>query len=311
MKIYKSIDELIGATPLIELRNIENSEGLAVRLLAKLEMKNPAGSAKDRVAAAMLDDAEAKGLIEKGSVIIEPTSGNTGIGLAAVGAARGYRVIIVMPDNMSKERILLMRAYGAEVVLTDGAQGMTGAIEKARELSESIPGSFVAGQFTNPANPAAHRVSTGPEIWEDTDGRVDIVVAGIGTGGTLSGIGQYLKSRKPDVKIVGVEPASSPLLTEGRAGAHGLQGIGANFVPDTLDLSVVDEIVTVTDGEAYAAGRLIARKEGLLVGISSGAALYAAMQLARRPENLGKTVVAVLPDTGERYLSSAMFTEAE
>ena len=311
MKIYKSIDELIGATPLIELRNVENSEGLAVRLLAKLEMKNPAGSAKDRVAAAMLDDAEAKGLIEKGSVIIEPTSGNTGIGLAAVGAARGYRVIIVMPDNMSKERILLMRAYGAEVVLTDGAQGMTGAIEKAREIKESIPGSFVAGQFTNPANPAAHRVSTGPEIWEDTDGRVDIVVAGIGTGGTLSGIGQYLKSRRPDVKIVGVEPASSPLLTEGRAGAHGLQGIGANFVPDTLDLSVVDEIVTVTDGEAYAAGRLIARKEGLLVGISSGAALYAAMQLARRPENLGKTVVAVLPDTGERYLSSAMFTEAE
>ena len=308
-KIYKSVDRLIGHTPIVQLGNIEKEEKLYARLLVKLEMKNPAGSAKDRVAKAMLDDAEAKGLIEKGSVIIEPTSGNTGIGLAAVGASRGYRIIIVMPDNMSEERQLLMKAYGAELVLTDGALGMTGAIAKAEELKASIPGSIIAGQFENPANPAAHRVGTGPEIWQDTDGKVDIFVAGVGTGGTISGVGAYLKSMNKNIKVVAVEPETSPLLSKGYAGAHGIQGIGANFVPEVLDSSVYDEIVTVSDEEAYAAGRLIARKEGLLVGISSGAALHAAIELAKKRENAGKTIVALLTDTGERYLTSPMFKE--
>ena len=307
--IYKSIDQLIGNTPIVQLKNIQKEEKLYARLLVKLEMFNPAGSAKDRVAKAMLDDAEAKGIIGEGSVIIEPTSGNTGIGLAAVGAARGYRVIIVMPDNMSEERRLLMRAYGAELVLTEGSKGMSGAIEKAEELKASIPGSIIAGQFENPANPAAHRVGTGPEIWADTDGRLDIFVAGVGTGGTISGVGSFLKSMKKDIKIVAVEPKTSPLLSEGYAGSHGLQGIGANFVPATLDTSVYDDIITVSDDEAYTAGRMIARKEGLLVGISSGAALYAAIELAKKKENAGKTIVALLTDTGERYLTSPMFKE--
>ncbi len=305
--IYKSIDQLIGHTPIVQLKNIEKEEKLYARLLVKLEMFNPAGSAKDRVAKAMLDDAEAKGLIGDGSVIIEPTSGNTGIGLAAVGAARGYRVIIVMPDNMSKERQLLMKAYGAELVLTEGAKGMAGAIEKAEELKASIPGSIIAGQFENPANPAAHRVSTGPEIWEDTDGKVDIFVAGVGTGGTITGTGSYLKSMKNSIKVVAVEPETSPLLSKGYAGPHGLQGIGANFVPEVLDTTVYDEIITVSDDDAYTAGRNIARKEGLLVGISSGAALHAAIELAKKKENAGKTIVALLTDTGERYLTSPMF----
>lgn len=308
-KIYNSVDELIGHTPLLRLKKIESREWLTAKLLVKLELFNPAGSAKDRVAKAMLDDAEAKGLIEKGSVIIEPTSGNTGIGLASVGAARGYRVIIVMPDSMSIERRKLMTAYGAELVLTDGKLGMKGAIEKAEELHKSIPGSIVAGQFSNPANPAAHRVSTGPEIWEDTDGKVDIFVAGIGTGGTISGVGRYLKSQKESVTVIGVEPESSPLLTEGRAGAHGLQGIGANFVPDVLDMSVVDGIVTVSDEDAYDMMRTLGKTEGVLAGITSGAALCAAVRLAKLPENKGKTIVALLPDTGERYLSSPAFAE--
>lgn len=308
-KIYNSVDELIGHTPLLRLKKIESCEWLTAKLLVKLELFNPAGSAKDRVAKAMLDDAEAKGLIEKGSVIIEPTSGNTGIGLASVGAARGYRVIIVMPDSMSIERRKLMTAYGAELVLTDGKLGMKGAIEKAEELHKSIPGSIVAGQFSNPANPAAHRVSTGPEIWEDTDGKVDIFVAGIGTGGTISGVGRYLKSQKESVTVIGVEPESSPLLTEGRAGAHGLQGIGANFVPDVLDMSVVDAVVTVSDEDAYDMMRTLGKTEGVLAGISSGAALCAAVRLAKLPENKGKTIVALLPDTGERYLSSPAFAE--
>lgn len=308
-KIYNSVDELIGHTPLLRLKKTESREWLTAKLLVKLEMFNPAGSAKDRVAKAMLDDAEAKGLIEKGSVIIEPTSGNTGIGLASVGAARGYRVIIVMPDSMSIERRKLMAAYGAELVLTDGKLGMKGAIEKAEELHKSIPGSIVAGQFSNPANPAAHRVSTGPEIWEDTDGKVDIFVAGIGTGGTISGVGRYLKSQKESVTVIGVEPESSPLLTEGKAGAHGLQGIGANFVPDVLDMSVVDAVVTVSDEDAYDMMRSLGKTEGVLVGISSGAALCAAVRLAKLPENKGKTIVALLPDTGERYLSSPAFAE--
>lgn len=307
--IYKSIDQLIGHTPIMQLKNIQSEEKLYARLLVKLEMFNPAGSAKDRVAKAMLDDAEAKGLIGEGSVIIEPTSGNTGIALAAIGAARGYRIIIVMPDSMSEERQLLMKAYGAELVLTDGAKGMAGAIEKAEELKASIPGSIIAGQFINPANPAAHRVGTGPEIWQDTDGKVDIFVAGVGTGGTLSGTGAYLKSMKNKIQVVAVEPEGSPLLSKGYSGAHGLQGIGANFVPKTLDTEIIDDIVTVSDEEAYAAGRLIARKEGLLVGISSGAALHAAIELAKKKENAGKTIVALLPDTGERYLSSPMFKE--
>ena len=307
--IYKSVDQLIGHTPIVQLRNIENEEKLYARLLVKLEMFNPAGSAKDRVAKAMLDDAEAKGIIGESAVIIEPTSGNTGIGLAAVGASRGYRVIIVMPDNMSKERQLLMKAYGAELVLTEGSKGMKGAIEKAEELKASIPGSIIAGQFENPANPAAHRVSTGPEIWEDTDGKVDIFVAGVGTGGTISGVGSFLKSMKNSIKVVAVEPETSPLLSKGYAGPHGLQGIGANFVPEVLDTSVYDEIITVSNEEAYTAGRKIARNEGLLVGISSGAALHAAIELAKKKENAGKTIVAFLTDTGERYLTSPMFNE--
>lgn len=309
MRIYKSVSELTGRTPLMELRNIEDENRLCARVLAKLEMFNPAGSAKDRVAKAMLDDAEAKGLLASGGTIIEPTSGNTGIGLAAIGASRGYRVIIVMPDSMSIERRLLMTAYGAELVLTEGKKGMAGAVERAEELKASIPGALILGQFENPANPAAHRVTTGPEIWEDTDGRVDIFVAGVGTGGTISGVGQYLKSRKNSVRIVAVEPKSSPLLSEGHAGPHGLQGIGANFIPTALDRSIYDEIITVSDEEAYAAGRALAAREGILAGISSGAALHAAIELAKRPENAGKCIVALLPDTGERYLSSPMFKE--
>ena len=309
MKIYKSMEELIGKTPIVELRNIEQQENLAARLLVKLEKTNPAGSVKDRVAKAMLDDAEAKGKLTKGGVIIEPTSGNTGIGLAAIGAARGYRVIIVMPDSMSIERRQLMTAYGAELVLTEGKLGMKGAVDKAEELKAQIPGSIIAGQFENPANPAAHRTYTGPEIWEDTDGKVDIFVAGVGTGGTVSGIGEYLKSRNKDIMIVAVEPATSPLLSTGKAGPHRIQGIGANFVPENFNRDVVDEIITVTDEDAFKAGREIARKEGLLVGISSGAALHAAVELAKRRENYGKTIVALLPDTGERYLSSVMFKE--
>lgn len=307
MKIYKSVSELVGHTPIAELRNIEKENGLLARLLVKLERFNPTGSAKDRAAKAILDDAEAKGIIGCGSVIIEPTSGNTGIGIAAIGAARGYKVIIVMPDSMSEERRLLMTAYGAELVLTPGKLGMAGAVKKAEELKSSIPGSIIAGQFVNPANPAAHRVTTGPEIWEDTDGKVDIFVAGVGTGGTISGVGEYLKSRNKDVKIVAVEPAGSPLLSKGTAGPHDLQGIGANFVPETLNREILDEIICVSDEDAYAAGREIARSEGLLVGISSGAALHAAKELAKRRENAGKTIVALLPDTGERYLSSRMF----
>ncbi len=309
MRIYKSVSELTGHTPLMELRNIEDENRLCARVLAKLEMFNPAGSAKDRVAKAMLDDAEAKGLLASGGTIIEPTSGNTGIGLAAIGASRGYRVIIVMPDSMSIERRLLMTAYGAELVLTEGKKGMAGAVERAEELKSSIPGALILGQFENPANPAAHRVTTGPEIWEDTDGKVDIFVAGVGTGGTISGVGQYLKSRKNSVRIVAVEPKSSPLLSEGHAGPHGLQGIGANFIPTVLDRSIYDEIITVSDEEAYAAGRALAAHEGILAGISSGAALHAATELAKRPENAGKCIVALLPDTGERYLSSPMFKE--
>lgn len=309
MRIYKSVSELTGHTPLMELRNIEDENRLCARVLAKLEMFNPAGSAKDRVAKAMLDDAEAKGLLASGGTIIEPTSGNTGIGLAAIGASRGYRVIIVMPDSMSIERRLLMTAYGAELVLTEGKKGMAGAVERAEELKSSIPGALILGQFENPANPAAHRVTTGPEIWEDTDGKVDIFVAGVGTGGTISGVGQYLKSRKNSVRIVAVEPKSSPLLSEGHAGPHGLQGIGANFIPTVLDRSIYDEIITVSDEEAYAAGRALAAHEGILAGISSGAALHAATELAKSPENAGKCIVALLPDTGERYLSSPMFKE--
>ena len=309
MKIYKSVSELVGHTPIAELRNIEKENGLLARVLVKLERFNPTGSAKDRAAKAILDDAEAKGIIGRGSVIIEPTSGNTGIGIAAIGASRGYKVIIVMPDSMSEERRLLMTAYGAELVLTPGKLGMAGAVKKAEELKSSIPGSIIAGQFVNPANPTAHRVTTGPEIWEDTDGKVDIFVAGVGTGGTISGVGEYLKSRNKDVKIVAVEPAGSPLLSKGIAGPHDLQGIGANFVPETLNRDILDEIMTVSDEDAYAAGREIARSEGLLVGISSGAALHAAKELAKRRENAGKTIVALLPDTGERYLSSRMFKE--
>ena len=309
MKVYKSISEMIGATPLMELCNIEKTHGLQAKLIAKLEYLNPAGSAKDRVALSMLNDAEEKGLIGPGAVIIEPTSGNTGIGLAAVAASRGYKVILTMPDTMSQERISLLRAYGAQVILTEGSKGMTGAIEKANELARETENSLIPGQFVNPANPAAHYTSTGPEIWADTEGRVDIFVAGAGTGGTISGVGRYLKEQNPAVKIVAVEPASSPLLTEGRAGAHGLQGIGANFVPDTLDRSVIDEIIPVTEEDAYAAGRAIAQKEGILVGITSGAAVHAAAQLARRPENAGKIIVALLPDTGDRYLSTPMFSE--
>ena len=308
-KIYTSVEELIGRTPLLELCRLEAQLGLQARLLAKLERFNPGGSAKDRVALAMLDAAEAEGRLRPGSVIIEPTSGNTGIGLAAVGAARGYRVIIVMPETMSLERQRLLRAYGAELVLTEGAKGMQGAIDRAEALAAELPGSFIPGQFINPANPLAHRVSTGPEIYEDTGGEVDIFVAGVGTGGTVTGVGAYLKSRKPEVRVVAVEPAASPVLSGGAAGPHGLQGIGAGFVPDVLDRSVCDEILPVQEEEAFAMARLLGRREGILAGISSGAALHAAVTLARRPENAGRTIVALLPDTGDRYLSTALFAE--
>lgn len=308
-KIYTSADQLIGHTPLLELSNIEKAEQLEARVLAKLEYFNPAGSVKDRIAKAMLDDAEARGLLHPGSVIIEPTSGNTGIGLASVAAARGYRIIIVMPETMSVERRQLMKAYGAELVLTEGAKGMKGAIAKADELAKEIPGSFIPGQFVNPANPAAHKASTGPEIWADTDGQVDIFVAGVGTGGTVTGVGAYLKEQNPAVQVVAVEPASSPVLSKGVAGAHKIQGIGAGFVPDVLDTAVYDEIIPVENDDAFAAGRLVGRSEGVLVGISSGAAVWAAIQLAKRPENKGKTIVALLPDTGDRYLSTPLFAE--
>ena len=308
-KIYTSADQLIGKTPLLELTHLEQAEGLEAKLLAKLEYLNPAGSVKDRVARVMVEDAEGKGLLKPGSVIIEPTSGNTGIGLALMAAVRGYRIIIVMPDTMSVERRLLMKAYGAELVLTEGAKGMKGSIEKAEELAREIPNSFIPGQFDNPANPAAHRASTGPEIWEDTDGQVDIFVAGVGIGGTLTGVGEYLKSRNPAVRVVAVEPASSPLLTQGTAGPHGLQGIGANFVPQILNTGIYDEVLPVTEENAFAVGRMVARTEGILVGISSGAALWAGLELAKRPENRGKNIVVLLPDTGDRYLSTAMFAE--
>ena len=306
-KIYTSADQLIGQTPLLELTHLEKAEGLKAKILAKLEYFNPAGSAKDRVAKAMIDDAEAKGLLKEGSVIIEPTSGNTGIGLAAVAAARGYRTIIVMPETMSVERRQLMKAYGAELVLTEGAKGMSGAIAKAEQLAKEIPGGFVAGQFVNPANPEAHRQTTGPEIWEDTDGKVDIFVAGVGTGGTITGVGEYLKSKNPNVKIVAVEPAGSPVLSGGKPGPHKLQGIGAGFVPQVLNTSVYDEIIPVENEDAFQTSRRIGSTEGVLVGISSGAAAWAALQLAKRPENEGKTIVALLPDTGDRYLSTELF----
>ena len=305
--LYTSMEQLIGGTPLLELTHIEKEFGLPARLLAKLESFNPGGSAKDRVAKAMLDDAENKGLLKPGSVIIEPTSGNTGIGLAAVAAVRGYQAIIVMPDSMSMERRLLMTAYGAKLVLTDGALGMAGAIAKAEELAKEIPGSIIAGQFANPANPKAHYETTGPEIWADTEGNVDILVAGAGTGGTVTGAGRYLKEQNPALRIVAVEPAGSPVLSGGRSGSHGLQGIGAGFVPAVLDTALLDEIVTVTEEQAYAMGAKMGSREGLLVGISSGAALHAAVEVAKRPENAGKTLVVILPDTGERYLSSPMF----
>ena len=308
-KIYKSADELIGKTPLLELTNIEKSLNLKAKILAKLEYFNPAGSVKDRIAKAMIDDAEALGKLKPGSVIIEPTSGNTGIGLASVAAARGYRIIIVMPETMSVERRQLMKAYGAELVLTEGAKGMKGAIAKAEELAAATPGSFIPGQFVNPANPKAHRESTGPEIYEDTDGKVDIFVAGVGTGGTVTGVGEYLKSKNPDVKVVAVEPASSAVLSTGVAGAHKIQGIGAGFVPDVHNTSVYDEIITVSNDDAFATGKLVGRSEGVLVGISSGAAVKAAIELAQRPENEGKTIVALLPDTGDRYLSTPLFSE--
>ena len=308
-KIYTSADQLIGKTPLLELAHIEKAEGLEARILGKLEYFNPAGSVKDRIAKAMIDDAEASGKLKPGSVIIEPTSGNTGIGLASVAAARGYRIIIVMPETMSVERRQLMKAYGAELVLTEGAKGMKGAIAKADELAQEIPNSFVPGQFVNPANPAAHVATTGPEIWDDTDGKVDIFVAGVGTGGTVTGVGSYLKSRNPNVKVVAVEPASSPVLSKGTSGAHKIQGIGAGFVPDVLDTGVYDEIIAVENDDAFAAGKRVGREEGVLVGISSGAAVWAAIQLAKRPENKGKTIVALLPDTGDRYLSTPLFAE--
>ena len=308
-KIFTSTDQLIGKTPLLELVHIEKAQGLEAKVLGKLEYFNPAGSVKDRIAKAMIDDAEQKGLLKPGSVIIEPTSGNTGIGLASVAAARGYRIIIVMPETMSVERRQLMKAYGAELVLTEGAKGMKGAIAKAQELAAQTPDSFIPGQFTNPANPFAHRATTGPEIWNDTDGTVDIFVAGVGTGGTLTGVGEYLKSQNPNVKVVAVEPAGSPVLSKGVAGAHKIQGIGAGFVPDTLNTKVYDEIITVENEDAFATGRELARKEGLLVGISSGAAVWAAARLAKRPENQGKRIVVLLPDTGDRYLSTPMFAD--
>lgn len=308
-KIYTSIDQLIGNTPILELRNIAASEALCARILAKLEFLNPAGSVKDRVALSMIQDAEKRGQLTPGATIIEPTSGNTGIGLAAIGASRGYRVIIVMPDTMSIERRLLMKAYGADLVLTEGAKGMQGAIDKANALARSIPGSFIPGQFDNPANPAAHRAATAKEIWEDTQGDVDIFVAGVGTGGTVTGIGSYLKEKKPSVQVIAVEPAGSPLLSKGIAGSHGLQGIGANFIPSVLDTKVYDEVFPVTEEEAYAAGRMLGKQEGILAGISSGAALHAAIEVAKRPTSAGKNIVVLLPDTGDRYLSTPMFQE--
>ncbi len=306
-KIYRSADELIGNTPLLELCNIEKHFGLKATILAKLEYLNPAGSIKDRVALSMINDAEEQGILTKDSVIIEPTSGNTGIGLACVAAARGYRTIIVMPDNMSVERIKTMKAYGAELVLTPGAEGMKGAIAKAEELARDIPGGFVAGQFVNPANPKAHKLSTGPEIWRDTDGKLDFFVAGIGTGGTITGTGEYLKEMDPKIKVIGAEPKNSPFITEGRAGAHGIQGIGAGFIPEVLNVEVCDEVFTVTEEDSYEMGRLMGTKEGILVGISSGCALWTAIEVAKRPENEGKTIVVILPDTGDRYLSTPMF----
>lgn len=308
-QIYTSADQLIGKTPLLELVHIEKDEGLEARILGKLEYFNPAGSVKDRIAKAMIADAEEKGLLKPGSVIIEPTSGNTGIGLASVAAARGYRIIIVMPETMSVERRQLMKAYGAELVLTEGAKGMKGAIAKAEELAKEIPGGFIPGQFVNPSNPAAHRATTGPEIWEDTDGKVDIFIAGVGTGGTITGVGAYLKEQDPHVKIVAVEPAASPILSKGTAGSHKIQGIGAGFIPDVLDTKIYDEIIPVENEDAFAVGKKIGKSEGILVGISSGAAVWAAIELAKRPENRGKTIVALLPDTGDRYLSTPLFAD--
>ena len=308
-KVYTSADQLIGSTPLVELTHIEREDGLTARIIGKLEFFNPAGSVKDRIAKAMIEDAESRGLLNEGSVIIEPTSGNTGIGLAAVAAAKGYRIIIVMPETMSVERRRMMKAYGAELVLTEGAKGMKGAIAKANELANQIPDSFLPGQFTNPVNPAAHKSTTGPEIWADTDGRVDIFVSGVGTGGTVTGVGGYLKEKKPSVKVVAVEPADSPVLSGGDAGPHKIQGIGAGFVPAVLDTKIYDEIITVKNEEAFATGRRIARSEGILAGISSGAAVWAAIQLAKRPENEGKTIVVLLPDTGDRYLSTPLFED--
>lgn len=307
MKIYESADQLVGHTPLLELKHVEKNHDVQARILGKLEYYNPAGSIKDRIAKAMIDDAEAAGILKPGATIIEPTSGNTGIGLASIAAARGYKLILTMPETMSVERRNLIKAYGAEIVLTDGAKGMTGAIEKANELAAEIEGSFIPGQFINPANPAIHKATTGPEIWEDTDGEVDIVVAGVGTGGTITGIGQYLKSMKPTVQTIAVEPADSPVLSEGCSGSHKIQGIGAGFVPDVLDTSLYDEVITVANEDAFEIGREIGREEGVLVGISSGAATWAAIQVAKRPENEGKTIVVILPDTGERYLSTPMF----
>ena len=308
-KIYNGTIDLIGNTPLVEVKNIEKELGLEARVLVKLEYFNPAGSVKDRIAKGMIEDAEEKGLLKEGSVIIEPTSGNTGIGLAAIAAAKGYRIILTMPETMSVERRNILKAYGAEIVLTEGAKGMKGAIAKADELAKEIPNSFIPGQFVNPANPAAHRATTGPEIWNDTDGDVDIFIAGVGTGGTLTGVGEYLKEKKPDIKIVALEPATSPVLSEGKSGAHKIQGIGAGFVPDVLNTKVYDEIITVENDDAFATGKLLAKHEGVLVGISSGAALAGAIALAKRPENKGKTIVALLPDSGDRYYSTALFTE--
>ena len=308
-KIYNGALELVGNTPLVEVKNIEEELGLEARILVKLEYFNPAGSVKDRIAKAMIEDAEEKGLLKEGSVIIEPTSGNTGIGLASIAAVKGYRIILTMPETMSVERRNILKAYGAEIVLTEGAKGMKGAIEKADELAKEIPGSYIPGQFVNPANPEVHRKTTGPEIWKDTDGEVDLFIAGVGTGGTLTGVGEYLKSQNPDVKIVALEPASSPVLSTGKGGPHKIQGIGAGFVPDVLNTPVYDEIFTVENDDAFATGKLLAKKEGILVGISSGAALYGAIELAKRPENKGKTIVALLPDTGDRYYSTPLFTE--
>lgn len=309
MKVYESVDQLVGHTPLLELKRVEEAHGVSARILGKLEYFNPAGSIKDRIAKAMIDDAEVAGILKPGATIIEPTSGNTGIGLASIAAARGYQLILTMPETMSVERRNLIKAYGAKIVLTDGAKGMTGAIEKANELAAEIEGSFIPGQFINPANPAIHKATTGPEIWQDTDGTVDILVAGVGTGGTLTGIGQYLKEQNPEVKLVAVEPSDSPVLSEGRAGSHKIQGIGAGFVPEVLDTTLYDEVITVESEDAFAIGREIGREEGVLVGISSGAAVWAALELAKRPENEGKTIVAILPDTGERYLSTPMFAD--